>query len=76
MVANKVQQVPEIDSDGRVIYLHTWDEFISKESISSKMVIMAGVKAPVTPSYRRLPKANALGRWQADVTEYYRESLR
>ncbi|MEE2746389.1 MAG: nucleotidyltransferase family protein [Pseudomonadota bacterium] len=44
MVANQVQQVPEIDSEGRVIYLHTWDEFISKNDISSKMIIMAGGK--------------------------------
>ena len=44
MVANKVQQIPEIDTDGRVISLHTWDEFITTESISNKMVIMAGGK--------------------------------
>jgi dTDP-glucose pyrophosphorylase len=44
MAANQIQQVPEIDSEGRVICLHTWDEFISKQNISSKMIIMAGGK--------------------------------
>lgn len=44
MGANKIQQIPEIDTEGRVVSLHTWDEFITTESISNKMVIMAGGK--------------------------------
>lgn len=57
MVANKVLQVPEIDSDGRVICLHTWDEFITTESISNKMVIMAGGKGTrLRPHTENCPK--------------------
>ena len=57
MAANKVQQVPEIDEDGRVIYLHTLDEFTSKESISNKMVIMAGGKGTrLRPYTEECPK--------------------
>ncbi|MDC3234532.1 nucleotidyltransferase family protein [Candidatus Puniceispirillum sp.] len=57
MVANKVQQIPEIDTDGRVISLHTWDEFITTESISNKMVIMAGGKGTrLRPHTENCPK--------------------
>ena len=38
MVANKVQQIPEINSEGRVVFLHTSDKFIATESISNKLV--------------------------------------
>jgi len=57
MAANKVQQIPEIDSDGRVVCLHTWDEFIVKKSISNKMVIMAGGKGTrLRPYTENCPK--------------------
>lgn len=57
MVANKVQQIPEIDADGRVISLHTWDEFITTENISNKMVIMAGGKGTrLRPHTENCPK--------------------
>lgn len=42
MVLNKVQQIPEIDSDGRVVSLYTWDQFKIKERISNTMFILAG----------------------------------
>jgi dTDP-glucose pyrophosphorylase len=44
MAANKVQQIPETDTEGRVVCLHTWDEVLTTPSISNKMVIMAGGK--------------------------------
>jgi len=57
MAANKVQQIPEIDTEGRVVSLHTWDEFITTESISNKMVIMAGGKGTrLRPHTENCPK--------------------
>ena len=57
MITNKVQQIPEVDTDGRVLSLHTWDEFITKKSISNKMVIMAGGKGTrLRPYTENCPK--------------------
>jgi dTDP-glucose pyrophosphorylase len=57
MAANIVQQIPEIDKEGLVVSLHTWDEFIAKESISNKMVIMAGGKGVrLRPHTENCPK--------------------
>jgi len=57
MIANKVQQIPEIDTEGRVVSLHTWDEFITIESIPNKMVIMAGGKGTrLRPHTENCPK--------------------
>jgi dTDP-glucose pyrophosphorylase len=57
MIANKVQQIPEIDTEGRVLSLHTWDEFMTTESISNKMVIMAGGKGTrLRPHTENCPK--------------------
>ena len=57
MAANKVQQIPEIDREGRVLFLHTWDEFITTESISNKIVIMAGGKGVrLRPHTENCPK--------------------
>lgn len=57
MVANKIQQIPEIDTEGRVVSLHTWDEFITTQSISNKMVIMAGGKGTrLRPHTDKCPK--------------------
>jgi dTDP-glucose pyrophosphorylase len=57
MVANKVQQIPEIDAEGRVVFLHTWDEMVATESISNKMVIMAGGKGVrLRPHTENCPK--------------------
>ena len=44
MGANKIQQVPEVTADGRVVELHTWDDFETKAAVDSLMVIMAGGK--------------------------------
>lgn len=57
MVANKVQQIPEIDAEGRIVSLHTWDEFITTASLSNKMVIMAGGKGMrLRPHTENCPK--------------------
>ena len=42
MVANKVQQIPVVDEQRRVVGLHLWDEINSKPSRSNPLVIMAG----------------------------------
>ena len=42
MVANKVQQIPEVDELNRVVDLHTWEEFEQPKSQSAMVVIMAG----------------------------------
>lgn len=57
MIANKVLQIPEIDKEGRIICLHSWDEFITKESLLNKMVIMAGGKGTrLRPYTENCPK--------------------
>jgi len=57
MAANSIQHIPEIDKAGRVVSLHTWDELITTESISNKMVIMAGGKGTrLRPHTENCPK--------------------
>jgi len=57
MAANSIHQIPEVDKEGRVVSLHTWDEFIATESISNKMVIMAGGKGTrLRPHTENCPK--------------------
>ena len=42
MVANKIQQVPVVDEQRRVVGLHRWDEITTPPSRPNLMVIMAG----------------------------------
>lgn len=42
MVVNKVQQIPVVDEDRRVIGLHVWDELSVSPVRDNPMVIMAG----------------------------------
>ena len=42
MVANKVQQIPVVDDQRRVVGLHLWDELNTSPSRPNSMVIMAG----------------------------------
>jgi len=57
MTVNRVQQVPEIDAEGRVISLHIWYELTTTENISNKMVIMAGGKGTrLRPHTENCPK--------------------
>lgn len=57
MVVNRVQQIPEIDTEGRVVSLHILDGFLATESISNKMVIMAGGKGTrLRPHTENCPK--------------------
>ena len=42
MVANKIQQIPVVDADRRVVGLHLWDEITTPPKRPNLMVIMAG----------------------------------
>ena len=42
MIANKIQQIPVVDSAHHVVGLHLWDELAAPASRSNLMVIMAG----------------------------------
>jgi dTDP-glucose pyrophosphorylase len=63
MRANKIQQVPEVDEDGCVVNLHTWDEFEASKSVDALMVIMAGGKGTrLRPHTEDCPKPMLLVR--------------
>lgn len=42
MVANKIQQIPVVDDQNRVVGLHLWDEIVAPAVRPNVMVIMAG----------------------------------
>jgi len=42
MQANKIRQIPIVDSDRRVVGLHVWDELLVPVARSNLMVVMAG----------------------------------
>ncbi|HAT39098.1 nucleotidyltransferase family protein [Polynucleobacter necessarius] len=42
MVANKIQQIPVVDSNHRIVDLHIWDEITLPTARPNLMVIMAG----------------------------------
>lgn len=42
MVANKIQQIPVVDAEQRVVGLHLWDEMVSPPYRPNLMIIMAG----------------------------------
>lgn len=42
MLANKIQQIPIVDKERRVVGLHVWDELQSPQQRNNLMVIMAG----------------------------------
>ncbi len=57
MLANKVQQVPIVDEDRRVIGLHVWDELQGPSQRDNLMVIMAGGKGTrLRPYTENCPK--------------------
>jgi dTDP-glucose pyrophosphorylase len=57
MVANKIQQIPVVDEQKRIIGLHVWDEITTPPSRSNHMVIMAGGKGTrLRPFTENCPK--------------------
>lgn len=57
MTANKIQQLPIVDDDQRVVGLHLWDEVTTLAARSNLMVIMAGGKGTrLMPHTENCPK--------------------
>jgi dTDP-glucose pyrophosphorylase len=57
MVANKIQQIPVVDEQQRIIGLHVWDEITTPPSRSNRVVIMAGGKGTrLRPFTENCPK--------------------
>lgn len=57
MTANKIQQIPIVDSEQQVIGLHLWDEIYKSTIRSNIMVIMAGGKGTrLYPQTANCPK--------------------
>lgn len=57
LVANKIQQIPVIDEERRVIGLHVWDELSHSPERENRMVIMAGGKGTrLRPYTENCPK--------------------
>lgn len=57
MVANKIQQIPAVDENRRIVGLHLWDEITSTPERSNMMVIMAGGKGiRLRPHTENCPK--------------------
>jgi dTDP-glucose pyrophosphorylase len=57
MTANKIQQIPIVDDEMRVVGLHLWDEISSLQARSNMMVIMAGGKGTrLYPQTEKCPK--------------------
>lgn len=57
MVANKIQQVPIVDEENRVVGLHLWDELAVPPSRGNALVIMAGGKGVrLRPHTENCPK--------------------
>ena len=57
MVSNKIQQIPVVDEQRRVVGLHLWDEIVSSPTRQNLMVIMAGGKGTrLRPHTENCPK--------------------
>jgi dTDP-glucose pyrophosphorylase len=57
MVANKIQQIPVVDEQQRIMGLHVWDEITTTPSRSNRMIIMAGGKGTrLRPFTENCPK--------------------
>ena len=67
MNANKVQQVPIVDAENKLVGLHLWDKVNTPLIRENTVVIMAGGKGKIEASYIRKAKANGRGCRKADA---------
>lgn len=57
MVANKIQQIPVVDEQRRVVGLHLWDQITTPQKRPNMMVVMAGGKGTrLRPHTEHCPK--------------------
>jgi len=57
MVANKIQQIPVVNDQRRVVGLHLWDEIASPPALANLMVVMAGgMGTRLRPHTEKCPK--------------------
>ena len=57
MTANKIQQIPIVDENNKVIGLHLWDQISMPSARTNIMVIMAGGKGTrLLPQTEKCPK--------------------
>jgi dTDP-glucose pyrophosphorylase len=57
MSANKVHQLPVIDTDNKVLGLHMWDTIIAPSALDNYMVVMAGGRGTrLRPHTEKCPK--------------------
>ncbi len=58
MVANKIQQIPVVDDQQRVLSMHVWDEITTPPQRANRMIIMAGGKGTrLRPFTENCPKS-------------------
>ena len=61
MVANKIQQIPMVDGQQKIVGLHLWDEMSTLPARANLMVIMAGGKGTrLMPHTQNCPKPMVL----------------
>lgn len=61
MVANKIQQIPVVDDQQKLVGLHLWDEMSTAPARANLMVIMAGGKGTrLMPHTQNCPKPMVL----------------
>jgi dTDP-glucose pyrophosphorylase len=53
MVKNKIQQIPVINEDKKIVGLYLWDEIVPNKKIPNTMVIMAGGKGTRLGKYTK-----------------------
>lgn len=57
MVVNKIQQIPVVDAEHKVVGLHLWDEIVSPPDRPNLMIIMAGgMGTRLRPHTEKCPK--------------------
>lgn len=57
MLQNKVQQIPQIEENGKLVNVHLWSEVNTQKIMTNKFVVMAGGRGSrLLPLTKNLPK--------------------